>query len=178
MAIPNLRGGGEYGQRWHEAGMRAQKQNVFDDFIAAAEYLETEGYTSRDRLAIAGGSNGGLLVSAVVTQRPELYKAVLCQVPLTDMLRYHHFGLANIWSEEYGSSDDPEMFKAIHQYSPVHNATKGVDYPAILVTGSENDARTDPVHARKFMAAVRWADSDHGTEEPIMLHIQSDSGHG
>ena len=178
VAIPNLRGGGEYGVEWHEAGMRDRKQNVFDDFIAAAEYLVGEGYTASDRLAIAGGSNGGLLVSAAVTQRPELFQAVLCQVPLTDMVRFHHFGLANIWSEEYGNADDPEMFPHIYAYSPYHNVEKGVDYPAILVTGSVNDARTDPAHARKFAAAVRWADSDFGMEEPILLHIQSDSGHG
>ncbi|MFT5687000.1 MAG: prolyl oligopeptidase, partial [Myxococcota bacterium] len=178
IAIPNLRGGGEYGREWHEGGMRDQKQNVFDDFIAAGEWLESSGNTTRDQLAIAGGSNGGLLVSAAVTQRPELFEAVLCAVPLTDMVRFHKFGLANIWTEEYGSADDPEMFPYIHAYSPYHNVKQGTDYPAILVTGSENDARTAPVHARKFMAAVHWADTDHGTEEPILLHIQSDSGHG
>ena len=176
IAIPNLRGGGEYGRDWHEAGMLERKQNVFDDFIAAAEWLEAEGWTHRDRLAIAGGSNGGLLVSAAVTQRPELFQAVLCAVPLTDMVRFHHLGLANIWTEEYGSADDPEMFPHLLAYSPYHNAKKA-DYPAILVTGSENDARTDPAHARKFAAAVRWADEDHGAEEPILLSIQGDSGH-
>ena len=177
IAIPNLRGGGEYGKAWHEAGMREQKQNVFDDFIAAAQWLEEEGWTKRDRLAIQGGSNGGLLVSAVVTQRPELFRAVLCQVPLADMLRFHKLGLANIWTEEYGSADDAQMFPYIHAYSPYHN-TKAANYPAILVTGSENDARTDPAHARKFAAAVRYADEDHGSKEPILLHIQGDSGHG
>ena len=150
VAIPNLRGGGEYGQDWHEAGMRENKQNVFDDFIAAAEYLESSGWSHRDRIAIRGGSNGGLLVSAAVTQRPELFQAVLCQVPLTDMVRYHHFGLANIWAEEYGNADDPAMFEVLNAYSPYHRVTEGTDYPAILVTGSVNDARTDPVHARKF----------------------------
>jgi prolyl oligopeptidase len=177
IAIPNLRGGGEYGRAWHEAGMKERKQNVFDDFIAAAEWLEAEGWTSRDRLAISGGSNGGLLVSAAVTQRPELFAAVLCEVPLTDMVRFHKLGLANIWTEEYGSADDAQMFPHIHAYSPYHN-TGPADYPAILVTGSENDARTDPAHARKFAAAVRFADEDHGSEEPILLHIQGDSGHG
>ncbi|MFT4975209.1 MAG: prolyl oligopeptidase, partial [Myxococcota bacterium] len=176
VAIPNLRGGGEYGRAWHEAGMREQKQNVFDDFIAAAEWLKAERYA--DRIAIAGGSNGGLLVSAAVTQRPELFDAVLCQVPLTDMVRFHRFGIANIWTEEYGSAEDPEMFPHILAYSPYHHVHQGTDYPAILVTGSENDARTDPVHARKFMAAVQWADADHGSEEPIFLYIQRDSGHG
>ena len=178
VAIPNLRGGGEYGRVWHEGGMRENKQNVFDDFIAAAEWLESSGNTTRDQLAISGGSNGGLLVSAAVTQRPELFEAVLCAVPLTDMVRFHTFGLANIWTEEYGSADDAEMFPHIYAYSPYHNVEQGTDYPAILVTGSENDARTAPVHARKFMAAAQWADTDHGTEEPILLHIQSDSGHG
>jgi len=178
VAVPNLRGGGEYGQAWHEAGMREKKQNVFDDFIAAAEHLLSEGYTAADRLAISGGSNGGLLVSAAVVQRPELFQAVLCTVPLTDMVRYHRFGLANIWSEEYGNADDPEMFPHLLAYSPYHNVRDGTDYPAILVTGSVNDARTDPIHAMKFSAAARWADADHGDEEPILLHIQSDSGHG
>jgi len=178
VAIPNLRGGGEYGRQWHEAGMKENKQNVFDDFIFAAEYLIANGHTTADQLAISGGSNGGLLVSAVVTQRPELFAAVQCAVPLTDMVRFHHFGIANIWTEEYGSADDPDAFPYIHAYSPYHNVNSGVDYPSILVTGSTNDARTDPVHARKFMAAVRWADADHGQEEPILLHIQSDSGHG
>ena len=178
IAIPNLRGGGEYGRAWHEAGMRDLKQNVFDDFIAAAEYLEGEGWSHRDRLAISGGSNGGLLVSAAVTQRPELFAAVLCAVPLTDMVRFHHLGLANIWTEEYGSADDPDMFPAIHAYSPYHHTTEGTDYPAILVTGSENDARTAPAHARKFFAAVRHADADKGAGEPILLHIQKASGHG
>ncbi|MCB9761208.1 MAG: S9 family peptidase [Alphaproteobacteria bacterium] len=178
VAIPNLRGGGEYGRAWHEAGMREKKQNVFDDFIAAGEWLIDQGWTTADTLAISGGSNGGLLVSAVVTQRPDLFEAVLCQVPLTDMVRFHRFGLANIWSEEYGNADDPELFPVLYGYSPYHSVVEGTDYPAILVTGSANDARTDPAHARKFAAAVRWADADHGLEEPILLSIQGASGHG
>lgn len=178
LAIPNLRGGGEYGQEWHEAGMREHKQNVFDDFIAAAEYLEAQGYTNRDRLAISGGSNGGLLVSAAVTQRPELFSAVLCSVPLTDMMRYHKFGLANIWSEEYGNAEDPDQAQYLFKYSPYHNVNKGVDYPAVLVTGSANDARTAPVHAQKMAAAIRWADQDYGQKQPILLAINADSGHG
>ncbi|RMG44541.1 MAG: S9 family peptidase [Acidobacteria bacterium] len=177
VAIPNLRGGGEYGRAWHEAGMREHKQNVFDDFIAAAEWLIDRGYTSADRLAIAGGSNGGLLVAAAMVQRPDLFKAVLCQVPLTDMIRFHRFGLANIWTEEYGSPEDPEMFPHLLAYSPYHNVVPGTDYPALLVTASVNDARVDPVHARKFTAAVRWADADHGREEPILFHLQEASGH-
>ena len=177
VAVPNLRGGGEYGREWHEAGMRERKQNVFDNFIAAADWLVDNKWTSRDRLAIAGGSNGGLLVSATITQRPDLCAAVLCAVPLTDMVRYHKLGLANIWAEEYGSTDEEAMLKPILAYSPYHNVIEGTDYPAILITGSANDARTDPAHARKFAAAVRWADADHGTEEPILLTIHSDSGH-
>jgi prolyl oligopeptidase len=178
VAIPNLRGGGEYGKRWHEAGMLERKQNVFDDFIAAADWLVSNGYTSRDRLAISGGSNGGLLVSAAITQRPDLARAVLCEVPLTDMIRYHLFGLANIWAVEYGSAEDPEMFPHLLAYSPYHNLVEGTDYPAMLMVASENDARTDPAHARKFAAAARSADADKGEEEPILYHLQGESGHG
>ena len=178
VAIPNLRGGGEYGEAWHQAGMKEKKQNVFDDFIAAAEWLIGNGRTRADRLAIEGGSNGGLLVAAAVTQRPELFRAVACHVPLTDMIRYHRFGLASIWAEEYGSSEDPALFAALLAYSPYHRVTEGTDYPAVLVTGSENDARVDPAHARKFAAALQWADADHGEEEPIYLSLQRESGHG
>jgi prolyl oligopeptidase len=173
--VTNLRGGGEYGRQWHEAGMLDQKQNVFDDFIAAAEYLIENGYTTPERLAINGGSNGGLLVGAVTVQRPDLFKVVLCAVPLLDMVTYHQHGLANIWAEEYGSSDDPEQFKYLHAYSPYHNIKQGVKYPAFLVTGGENDARVDPLHARKMAAALQAADSGGG---PIMLLINKSSGHG
>jgi prolyl oligopeptidase len=175
VAIPNLRGGGEYGKEWHEAGMREKKQNVFDDFIAAAEWLVEKGYTSPEKLAIRGGSNGGLLVSAVATQRPELYRAVLCQVPLTDMIRYHKFGLANIWSEEYGNAEEAEMFPHLLAYSPYHNVKADTKYPAMMVTGSANDARTDPVHARKFYAAIKEATS---SEKPVLLKVYGESGHG
>jgi len=178
VAMANLRGGGEYGQKWHQAGMRENKQNVFDDFLAAADWLVERGYTSRERLAIVGGSNGGLLVSAAITQSPDLCTAVLCAMPLTDMVRYHKFGLANIWAGEYGNADDPEMFKSLYAYSPYHRVTAGTDYPAMLIVGSVNDARTDPAHARKFAAAARWADADHGQKQPILLHIQDESGHG
>lgn len=178
IAIPNLRGGGEYGKDWHEAGMQENKQNVFDDFLAAAEWLIDGGHTTPDQLAIRGGSNGGLLVSAAVTQRPELFQAVLCSVPLTDMIRYHLFGIANIWSDEYGSSEDPDMFPHLLKYSPYHNLRPDLNYPAALIIGSVNDARTVPLHARKFAAALRWADTDHGTKEPILVHIQRASGHG
>jgi prolyl oligopeptidase len=173
--VTNLRGGGEYGREWHEAGMLDKKQNVFDDFIGAAEYLIEKGYTSPEKLAINGGSNGGLLVGAATVQRPELFKVVLCAVPLLDMVTYHQHGLANIWAEEYGSSDDPEQFQFLHAYSPYHNIKQGVKYPAFLVTGGENDARVDPLHACKMAAALQAADTGGG---PIMLLINKASGHG
>ena len=178
VAIPNLRGGGEYGKAWHEAGMKERKQNVFDDFIAAAEFLIAQDYTRAERLAISGGSNGGLLVAAAVIQRPELFRAVECSVPLTDMVRYHKFGIANMWAEEYGSAEDPALFPALHAYSPYHRVVKGTDYPAVLVIGSENDARVDAMHARKFGAALQWADWDNGERPPIFIEVQRDSGHG
>jgi len=174
-AIANLRGGGEFGKQWHEAGMREQKQNVFDDFIAAAEYLIDENWTRPERLAIYGGSNGGLLVGACMVQRPDLYRSVVCAVPLLDMLNYHTFGLANIWAEEYGSSDDPEQFAYLRAYSPYHNVRDGVQYPAFLCTGSENDARVDPLHARKMVARLQAADPVGG---PHLLLIRRASGHG
>jgi prolyl oligopeptidase len=173
--VANLRGGGEYGREWHEAGMRENKQNVFDDFIAAAEWLIAEGFTRPGRLAIQGGSNGGLLVGAVTVQRPELFAAVDCGVPLLDMVTYHRHGLANIWAEEYGSSDDPEQFAYLHAYSPYHNVEDGVAYPAFLVTGSENDARVDPLHARKMAARLQAANAGGG---PIFCLIRDASGHG
>lgn len=174
VAIPNLRGGGEYGQEWHKAGMLEKKQNVFDDFIAAAEWLIDNGYTNPDKLAISGGSNGGLLVGAATVQRPELFKVVDCAVPLLDMIRYHKFGYANVWAEEYGSSDNPEQFKYLYRYSPYHNVINGVKYPAMIITGSENDARVDPLHARKMVARLQEA-NPHG--EPILLLVQKASGH-
>lgn len=174
LAIPNLRGGGEYGRDWHEAGMLEKKQNVFDDFIAAAEWLIDQGYTNPRKLAIRGGSNGGLLVGAVAVQRPDLFRAVLCSVPLLDMVRYHRFGLANIWAEEYGSAEDPEQFLYLYRYSPYHNVRGGIAYPAMLIVGSENDARVDPLHARKMVARLQGADVGGG---PILLKIQRASGH-
>ncbi len=175
VAIPNLRGGGEYGRKWHKAGMLGNKQNVFDDFIAAAEWLIENNYTNPEKLAIAGGSNGGLLVGAATVQAPELFKVVDCGVPLLDMVNYHSFGLANVWAEEYGSSDDPEQFEYLYKYSPYHNVQNGVDYPAILITGSENDARVDPLHARKMIARMQEANPDG---EPILLLVRKKSGHG
>ncbi len=174
LAIPNLRGGGEYGRKWHEAGMRENKQNVFDDFIKAAEWLIKNKYTKPEKLAISGGSNGGLLVGAVMVQRPELFKVVNCAVPLLDMIRYHKFGYANIWSTEYGNSENPEQFKYLYKYSPYHNVVDGTKYPAALITGSENDARVDPLHARKMVARLEEANPNG---KPILLLIRKSSGH-
>ena len=175
IAIPNLRGGGEYGEKWHEAGMKENKQNVFDDFIAAAEWLIDNKYTNPEKIAISGGSNGGLLVGAVTVQRPELFSVVNCSVPLLDMLRYHKFGPARYWISEYGSADNPEQFEYLYEYSPYHNIIEGTDYPAILFSASENDARVDPLHARKMTAALQKANPDG---EPILYILKRDAGHG
>lgn len=177
VVVPHLRGGGEYGRAWHEAGRLDRKQNVFDDFIAAAEHLVEAGWTRPEHIAISGGSNGGLLVSAVVAQRPDLFGAVRCAVPLADMLRFHELGIGRIWTEEYGDPDIAEQFAVLRAYSPVHNLRDGVAYPPTLVTGSTNDARTHPAHARKFWAALVHADVDHGGVRPLLLHIQQSSGH-
>jgi prolyl oligopeptidase len=174
VALPNLRGGGEYGRKWHEAGMFEKKQNVFDDFIAAAEWLIGNRYTTPEHLAIEGGSNGGLLVGAFAVQRPELCRAVLCEVPLLDMVRYHRFGYANAWAREYGSADDPDQFRYLIRYSPYQNVKDGIAYPSMLFVGSENDARVDPLHARKMVARLQAADRDGG---PILLLVQKVSGH-
>jgi prolyl oligopeptidase len=174
-AQPNLRGGGEYGEDWHRAGMLEKKQNTFDDFIAAAEYLTKQGYTDRQSLAIYGGSNGGLLVGAVVTQRPELFAAAVCDVPLLDMIRYDRFQIAKLWIPEYGSSDDPAQFKYLLKYSPYQNVKRGVRYPAILFKAGESDNRVDPLHARK-MTALMQVSTVSG--EPIFLRVDTKSGHG
>ena len=174
-AIPNLRGGGEYGEDWHEAGMLDEKQNTFDDFIAAAEYLVDEEYTSSDRLAIEGASNGGLLVSAVTTQRPELFGAVLCGVPLTDMLRYHEFGPAKIWMHEYGDPAKEAHFEFLYDYSPYHHVEEGTDYPAFMMLSSAKDDRVHPMHARKFTAALQWAT---GSGDPVLFRLEKKAGHG
>ncbi|MDM7914561.1 MAG: prolyl oligopeptidase family serine peptidase, partial [Candidatus Eisenbacteria bacterium] len=175
VALPNLRGGGEYGRAWHEAGMLERKQNVFDDFLSAAEWLIAQGYTSRERLAISGGSNGGLLVGAAMVQRPDLFRAVLCEVPLLDMLRYHLFGYANIWASEYGNAENADQFAFLRAYSPYHNVRDGVRYPAALFIASDNDARVDALHARKMAARLQAADAGGG---PILFLLQGDSGHG
>ncbi|MDI3341232.1 MAG: prolyl oligopeptidase family serine peptidase [Sphaerobacter sp.] len=174
-ALPNLRGGGEYGEAWHRAGMLERKQNVFDDFIAAADYLVAEGYTRPERLAILGGSNGGLLVGAALTQRPDLFRAVVCQVPLLDMLRYHHFLIARLWIPEYGSADDPEQFPALAAYSPYHRVVDGTAYPAVLLTTAESDTRVAPLHARKMAARLQAATS---SGRPVLLRVETAAGHG
>jgi prolyl oligopeptidase len=175
LAIPNIRGGGEYGEGWHQAGILDRKQNSFDDFIAAAKWLMAEGYTNPDRLAVAGGSNGGLLVGAVVTQRPELFRAAVIQVPLLDMLRYHQFLIARLWIPEYGSADDPAQFQWLRAYSPYHQVRDGVRYPAVLLATAESDTRVDPMHARKMAARLQAATSSN---RPVLLRLESKAGHG
>ncbi|HMG21806.1 MAG TPA: prolyl oligopeptidase family serine peptidase, partial [Kofleriaceae bacterium] len=177
IAIPNLRGGGEYGEDWHRAGQLLVKQNTFDDFIAAAEYLIAERWTSPAHLAIQGGSNGGLLVGAAVTQRPELFRAVICSVPLLDMLRYHRFGSGKTWVPEYGSADDAAQFKALYEYSPYRVAVDAGQraYPAVLFDSSDHDDRVDPMHARKLAAALQAAQTG---DPPILLRIERNAGHG
>lgn len=174
-AVPNLRGGGEYGRKWHEAGMLANKQNVFDDFIAAAEWLIAQGYTCPEKLAIRGGSNGGLLVGAVMTQRPDLFGAALPAVGVMDMLRYHKFTIGWAWVSEYGSSDDPEQFKVLLKYSPYHNLRPGVRYPSTLVTTGDHDDRVVPGHSYKFAAALQHA---HSGDNPVLIRIETRAGHG
>jgi prolyl oligopeptidase len=175
VAIPNIRGGGEYGERWHQEGMLARKQNSFDDFIAAAEWLIAAGYTTPARLAVAGGSNGGLLMGAVLTQRPDLFRAVVVQVPLLDMLRYHRFLIARLWIPEYGSAEDPEQFPWLRAYSPYHHVRAGVAYPAVLLATAESDSRVDPMHARKMAARLQAATA---SPRPILLRLESRAGHG
>ena len=175
-AVPNLRGGGEYGKAWHDAGTQLKKQNVFDDFIAAAEYLQAQGYTSKDKLAIRGGSNGGLLVGAVMTQRPELMKVALPAVGVMDMLRYHTFTAGAGWAYDYGTSEQSkEMFDYLRGYSPVHNVKTGVTYPATMVTTADHDDRVVPAHSFKFAAELQ--DKDTGAN-PQLIRIETNAGHG
>ncbi len=175
-AVPNLRGGGEYGKAWHDAGTKLQKQNVFDDFIAAAEYLIANKYTSSDYLAIRGGSNGGLLVGATMTQRPDLMKVALPAVGVMDMLRYHTFTIGSAWSYDYGTSEESkEMFEYIKGYSPVHNVKEGVQYPATLVTTGDHDDRVVPAHSFKFAAELQTKQSGNN---PTLIRIETDAGHG
>ncbi len=175
-AVPNLRGGGEYGKKWHNAGTKLQKQNVFDDFIAAAEYLIDTKYTSSDFLAIRGGSNGGLLVGATMTQRPDLMKVALPAVGVLDMLRYHTFTAGAGWAYDYGTSEDSkEMFEYMKGYSPVHNVTKGTQYPATLITTGDHDDRVVPAHSFKFAAELQEKQSG---DNPVLIRIETDAGHG
>ncbi len=175
-AVANLRGGGEYGERWHEAGTKMKKQNVFDDFIAAGEYLIENRYTSSGRLAIAGGSNGGLLVGATMTQRPELAKVALPAVGVLDMLRYHTFTAGAGWAADYGTAEDSkEMFEYLYAYSPYHALKPGVAYPATLVTTADHDDRVVPAHSFKFAARLQ---EYQGGPNPVLIRIQTKAGHG
>lgn len=172
--VANLRGGGEFGEKWHRDGMLKGKQNVFDDFIAAAEYLMQNGYTNPSKLAIMGGSNGGLLVGAAMTQRPELFQAVVCTVPLLDMVRYHKFLVARFWIPEYGSSEDPDQLKYLLAYSPYHNIRPGTKYPAVMFVTGDADTRVDPLHARKMAALLQSATA---SDRPVLLHYDTKAGH-
>ncbi len=174
-AVANLRGGGEYGEEWHQAGKVLNKQNVFDDFIAAAEWLIENKYTRSDKLAIQGGSNGGLLVGAAITQRPELFGACLPAVGVMDMLRFHRFTAGRYWVDDYGSSDDPQQFKALLAYSPYHNIKDGTEYPATLITTADTDDRVVPGHSFKFAAAIQRAQAG---DAPVLIRIETRAGHG
>ncbi len=174
FAIANIRGGGEYGREWHEAARLERKQNSFDDFIAAGEWMIDNGYTSPQKLAIRGGSNGGLLVGAVITQRPDLFQAAICGVPLLDMIRYHKFSIASLWIPEYGSADDSEQFKFIYAYSPYHNVRSHTNYPATLFTTSEFDTRVDPLHACKMTALMQKKSTG---QRPVLLRYERSAGH-
>jgi prolyl oligopeptidase len=175
LAVANLRGGGEYGEAWHQAGKILKKQNVFDDFIAAAEWLVAKGRTSPEKLAILGGSNGGLLVGAVAVQRPELFGACIPQVGVMDMLRFHKFTAGQFWRAEYGSADDPEQFKALYAYSPYHNIKEGTKYPATMIMTADTDDRVVPMHSFKFAAALERAQAGSA---PIILRVETRAGHG
>jgi prolyl oligopeptidase len=175
-AVPNLRGGDEYGEAWHLAGLLEKKQNVFDDFIAAAEWLIAQKYTSSSKLAINGGSNGGLLVAACMLQRPELYGAVVCEVPVIDMLRYHKFTVGHYWISEYGNAEaDPKHFQFLYAYSPLHNVKPEIAYPATLIMAADTDDRVVPSHAKKFAATLQAASNG---PQPILLRIETRAGHG
>jgi prolyl oligopeptidase len=174
-AIANLRGGNEYGEPWHRAGMRDQKQHTFDDFLACAERLVADGWTSPAHLGISGGSNGGLLVGAALTQRPHLFRSVVCSAPLLDMVRYERFGLGATWNDEYGTADDPVELGWLLSYSPYHRVVEGTAYPSVLFTVFDGDSRVDPLHARKLCAALQWATS---SDAPVLLRREKDVGHG
>ena len=175
LAIANLRGGSEYGEEWHRAGMLGNKQNVFDDFIAAGEFLKAKKLVDPDKLIIHGRSNGGLLMGAAITQRPDLWRAVVCGVPLLDMLRYDRFRMAKLWVSEYGSAEDSEQFEWLHAYSPYHNVREGESYPATLIYTADSDSRVDPMHARKMVARLQAANTGR---EPMLLRYEQSAGHG
>lgn len=175
FALANLRGGGEFGEKWHQAGMLDKKQNVFDDFISAAEWLIKSNYTRPSRLAISGGSNGGLLVGAAMTQRPELFQAVVCSYPLLDMVRYHRFLVARFWVPEYGSAEDAQQFSYIRRYSPYQNVREGTKYPAVLFITGDGDTRVAPLHARKMAARLQSATAS--SDRPVLLHYDTKAGH-
>jgi prolyl oligopeptidase len=174
-AQPNLRGGGEYGEDWHQQGMKLKKQNVFDDFTAAAQWLIDNKYTSTPKLAIGGGSNGGLLVGAALTQRPDLFGAAIPQVGVMDMLRFQRFTIGWAWVSDYGSSDDPAEFKALYAYSPLHNIKPGTSYPPTMITTADHDDRVWPGHSFKFAAALQAAQAGSA---PILIRIETKAGHG
>jgi prolyl oligopeptidase len=174
FALPNLRGGGEFGEAWHKAGMFQNKQNVFDDFYAAAEWLIKNGYTNPSKLAITGASNGGLLMGAAMTQRPDLFRAIVCGFPLLDMLRYQKFFVARFWVSEYGSADNPSQFRYLFAYSPYQHVRKGGNYPAVLFVTGDSDTRVAPLHARKMCALMQWANA---SGHPILLHYDTSAGH-
>jgi prolyl oligopeptidase len=173
-AQPNLRGGGEYGEQWHQAGMFEKKQNVFDDFYAAAEYLIAQHYTAREHLAIRGRSNGGLLMGAAMTQRPDLFGAIWCGYPLLDMLRFQNFLIGRWWTTEYGSAENPQQFPYLLKYSPYQNVKPGTKYPAIMFNTGDSDTRVDPLHARKMTALMQ---AETGGDRPILLHYETKAGH-
>jgi len=173
-AVANIRGGGEFGSDWHHAGRLEKKQNCFDDFIAAGKYLCESKVTNPKKLAAWGGSNGGLLMGAMITQAPELFRAIICAVPLLDMIRYQEFSMARFWIQEYGSSENPEQFKYILKYSPYQNVTKAA-YPAVLIETGDSDGRVDPCHARKMAALLQ---ANNTGETPVLLRYEAKAGHG
>ncbi len=175
-AVANIRGGGEYGEKWHKDGTKLKKQNVFDDFIAAAEYLVANNYTNPGKIAVEGGSNGGLLVGAVINQRPDLFKVALPAVGVMDMLRFQKFTIGHAWTEDYGSSDDSVQFQYIYQYSPLHNIAKSAEYPAVLVTTADHDDRVVPAHSFKYIATLQ--EKRECNELPLLIRIQTNAGHG
>jgi prolyl oligopeptidase len=170
-----MRGGSEYGEAWHDAGTKTKKQNVFDDFIAAAEWLIAEKYSTPERMVMIGASNGGLLVGAVMNQRPDLFRVAVPQVPVMDMLRFHKFTIGWNWTPDYGSSDNPDEFAALYAYSPLHNIRAGVTYPAMLIVTADHDDRVVPAHAFKYGATLQ---AHASSERPVLVRIETKSGHG